>query len=104
MSVVFPALLAAILNCMTLSGGNGSHASQAPLGQTRTLDPLMVSWTSGPPTEPRRKLESRTLTRSSAAGYTTWRGIGSPATRRVGTARCVRLIAESAPDVVKGTN
>ena len=61
--VVSPALVAAIRNCMTLSGGNGSQASQAPSGQTRTFDPLIVSWTSRLPTDPssdeRRKFSDR---------------------------------------------
>lgn len=71
---------------MTVSGGNGSQANHAPLGQTRTGVPLIVSRTAALDTEPNRKLESWTRTRSVAAGYTTFRAIGS---RRAGNCESV---------------
>jgi hypothetical protein len=55
-------------NCIKVSGGNGSHASQAPVGQTRTGWPLIVTRVFAAATEPNMKLESCTRTTSVGAG------------------------------------
>src|SRR5688572_21427394 len=84
-------------NRMRLSGGSGTQASQAPLGQTFTGYELIVSVASPVPTDPSRKLESFAPTTASDLGYTTriWRGPRTCGT--TGSARAVTAPAVSRP-------
>jgi hypothetical protein len=59
---------ASILNRIRLSGGSETQASQAPLGHTRTVCPLIVTLATPVPAEPKMKLESRAETTASGWG------------------------------------
>jgi hypothetical protein len=56
---------------MMLSSGKATYASHAPLGHTRAGCPLTVTRASPEPAVPKRKLESRTCSTASGAGYIT---------------------------------
>ena len=59
---------ATMSNCITLSGGKAIQPIHAPLGQTRTGAPLMVTIASPLPALPKMKLESRASTTSPGEG------------------------------------
>lgn len=87
---------ASIWNRMRLSTGNGSQASQAPLGQTRTGWPLIQSLALPVPAEPKMKLESRSWMTASGAGYIT-RSASFPCTVAMGGRRAELGTESAAP-------
>lgn len=68
---VSPPLTAIAVKRISESAGSGTHASQAPLGQTLTGAPLIVSVARPVPVDPKRNVESRAATTAPSAGYLT---------------------------------